>query len=1221
MKPDKRSRRTLGSILLALLTQLQLLVVPTFAAATANGSHPEWQNFYDVADHWTFFSVGRQLGQFLCSILGGFLNFIEEDVFTAIFANSEAFFERTASHVFGSHAHFMSIVSAFLIIGLVSYGVWIILHNEQTSNSSRFMARQIIAFIGVFLLIPGVLGSFWGFLGKSYKASAKAWATGAGSDNSPTAECINSCVTDWYWLAGKGAVQAEKSSDSDADADAGDDAATTDNSKTDDKKKPVKITKNGDLHWNEVQAKPDRIKGNGYHTNSSYTTAGDFYTCAPETGYIGWSIIEPEQYMTEDGIDDYNNEVKGAPAQQKHISSELTDGDNGRLSNHERRKLNAKWYYYGNLQYGQDKDYGGLISEDVKNNVFTCDASGNKIKAAQSSSDSGANVLKVIFNHGIGSPPYYRYTIDWIPLIVELFALSVFYLAIAFKILRILFDTIITGVVAPFFVAIDFWGESGQRTKTVYRSIVNAMLSIFALLLEIEFFTFFCSQIPQLGKGLPWTGKLGVEALGYLALCYIGIKGADIFKKMNLDVDNSMEMSQIAKGGKAVANAAGKAASGAIGLAAGTALAKAGAHEINKADKAAKAAKNGRNGSGGEAGQLQAARNGGNGKNGGGGAAKNPKDKDGKKDEDRPDTALNGSSVNDELTQNNFEDEESRGSALEGDKKDDKDEKTLGGGTAETGEDNTNGSSALEQGEEGDTEGGEKGNGSAPQTREQAEAAKKEALGKAATSATMAAETVAALSQDGGNSKGDTGETGTSDTATGGAKGTAKKSAETKTQLSAQPNGEGGTTDESGTNIAAASGSKATSFNGNSAVGGESGQGGTSEQTNAEPKLSVKAQAPGTPGEQANLENGGNSAPAEAPKGVGTSVPQNAANSQTAVGDQPTGETQVGGTSATGTPSLGERSNAPEMPNVGQAAAQAQQRRMEAVPVEATADMPSGNTGGTRQMSAPQQPSGQPQAQNVVMGDNAQINVVAGQKSNINNAGGHVATPQANVGETYASAAAGDSGDSGYVSDGSSSTTAGSGSGGGGYARMTVDNPDGSRVTFESAEAISAASGGGDGGSIEGGSSSDSPQISAQSEMASNWGTGMMSGHATGKQAERAASYARMGKQGQRIANVVGHEMAWSNNRKMRSNVRKATQQAYMEQGGSKAAGFAKGRIEARKQSVKSYAHNKVNEYVGYAAGNDKDKSNSGQTYADRSQVIGEDTRPQGNMNDEDTGN
>lgn len=1219
MKPDKRSRRTLGSILLALLTQLQLWAIPAFAAATANGSHPEWTNFYDVADRWSIVSIGRQIGQFLCAVLAALLNFIERDVFTAIFANSEVFFDHTASHVFGSHANFMSIVSAFLIIGLVSYGIWIILHNEQTSNSRRFMARQIIAFIGVFLLIPGVLGSFWGFLGKRYKADIKSWASSGGSLNSPSAECMNACITDWYWLAGKGAIDAEKSSDSDTDAgtDAGTDAAATD--KADSKKSSTsKLTKNGDINWAAAQA-----GGANNKMNTVYVKPEGFYTCAPETGYIGWSAIDPQQYMTEDGIDDYNAEVKGAEIQQKHLRREL-DVNGNALTNHQRRELNAKIAYYGNLQIGADRKLptaggtGAVISDDVKNNVFTCDASGNKIKAAQSSSDSGANVVKVLFNHGFGAPPYYRYTIDWIPLIVELFALSVFYLAIAFKILRILFDTLITGVVAPLFVAMDFWGESGQRTKTVYRSIVNAMLSIFALLLEIEFFTFFADNMSVLGKGLPWAGRLGVEALGYLALCYIGIKGADIFKKMNLDVDNSMEMSQIAKGGKAVANAAGKVASGAIGFAAGTALAKAGAHEMNKADKAAKAAKDGQKGTN----QLASAANG---RNGGDGAGKNPKNgKDGKQDDEERKTALSGQSEQDELTQNNFQDEEEdKGSSLEGnDNSDDKGEKALDGKT-ETGSDNTNGENALEQGQggeaEGEGQGKDSGTGQVPRTKEEAKAAQQEALGKAAASATMAAETVAALSKDGEGSGGESGgDNATSDTAQGGAKGTAKtgtgkKAAETRTELQSKENGEpAGQGGESGTNTAATPAGKNSTLKGAPASGVQSEQPSAEQQEVAAAATAAGLAKAAAPGGQSNLENGSNSAPVKTQTDTGTTVQQQNSTETAVGGEQPSNTSQVGGSNAAPA-ALDNQSRVTPMPTVNATA------KMDAIPVENAAAAPAG--GATRQMAAPQQPSGQrQQAQTIEMGENAQLNVVAGKNSNINAAGGTAAPRQANVGESYASSAESDT-SGGYISETPVESGSVSGGGSGGYDRMTVERADGSRVTFENSAAIQAASGGGGGGSVEG-SSADSPQISAQSEMANNWGTTMMSAHATGKQAERAADYARMGKQGQRIANVAGHELAWSNNRKMRSNVRKATQQAYVENGGSKAAGFVKGRYEARKQSAKSYAKNKVNEYVGYAAGSDRDKSNANRTYADRAHVIEEDTRPQGdNMNNEKPGN
>lgn len=540
--------------------------VSTFAANKT--SHPDWVTFYDGAEHWHVLSITRELGQLICVILDKILNFMEEDVYNAVFNSGKTFFQKiTRNTVFGSG--FGTVVTAFLTVGLVSYGVWILLHTEQTSNTPRFFVRQVVALIGTIVLVPALMGSMWSVVGSwknETEGQTKATISGDGI-TSASAQCLEDNITDWYWIAGKGGINANAKSDNNdagaADAgNTGDTGGTAKKGRADTNEKP-----RGEINWAATKDK------------------GGYHTCNPWLGEVGWGAIDPSDYITKDSISDYNDNVSKDTIDE--MTSKLKDRYNRvyhKGNSTEAREILYKWHYYDNMgksgkagQKNKDatKKNGGEIPDDTATEVFVKTEGGQDIKAASGSD----NPLTLLFKNGFNNPPYYRYTISWIPMIIELAALAIFYFMVSLKILRIIFDTIITGIVAPLFVSIDFWGETAQRTKTIYRSIVNAFLSVGALCLEVEFFEIFCYTISNMSFPT-WYGGAFVKALMYMAIAYIGIKGADIFKKLNLDVDNSATLQagkDMAMVGARAAHTAKKAVAGAAGLVAGTALAGASA--------------------------------------------------------------------------------------------------------------------------------------------------------------------------------------------------------------------------------------------------------------------------------------------------------------------------------------------------------------------------------------------------------------------------------------------------------------------------------------------------------------------------------------------------------------------------------------------------------------------------------------------------------------------
>lgn len=556
----RKSGRTVGSI----LTAVAMVLLNAVPAMAAGEQYPDWVTFYDGAEHWHVFSIGRELGQLICLILTKILNFIEKDVYDTVFSSGATFFNNITQHtIFGNGRG--AVVTAFLIMGLVSYGVWILLHTEQTSNTPRYFARQIVALVGTMILVPAMMGAMWNVAAGEWRRATEGSTTNymkergsksagnAGTEvtaYSASAQCLNDNITDWYWMAGKGAII------SNADDDGNDSG-----------NKP-----RGQLYWKATQS-VEKVNGKRVY--------GSYYTCNPHLGYVGWEMIDPMEYMTKNGVDDYNELVDAKSI--KNMTDKLEKRKNREKSSIEARKIQQEKEYYKNLGIvgaeglkNKDKtDQDGTIPEKVRDEVFVKTESGAKIKSA----DGTEGLMKFLMDHGLSNPPYYRYTINWLPMIIELAALAVFLFMISLKILRIMFDTIITGIVAPLFVSMDFWGESGQKTKTIYRSIVNGFLSIGAMVLEVEFFEVFCYEISHVDLGIPWYGAGFVKSLMYLAIGYIGVKGADIFKKMGLDVDNSATLQagkSMARAGMMAGHKAKEGALKAAGLVGGVALAASG---------------------------------------------------------------------------------------------------------------------------------------------------------------------------------------------------------------------------------------------------------------------------------------------------------------------------------------------------------------------------------------------------------------------------------------------------------------------------------------------------------------------------------------------------------------------------------------------------------------------------------------------------------------------
>lgn len=80
---------------------------------------------------------------------------------------------------------------------------------------------------------------------------------------------------------------------------------------------------------------------------------------------------------------------------------------------------------------------------------------------------------------------YYRYSVDYVTVIIQLLIISVVYIFFAFKIVQISFELAVTKIISPIIIFTDI--GTGQKVKQIFREVVNgfATLAIIFFLLRL----------------------------------------------------------------------------------------------------------------------------------------------------------------------------------------------------------------------------------------------------------------------------------------------------------------------------------------------------------------------------------------------------------------------------------------------------------------------------------------------------------------------------------------------------------------------------------------------------------------------------------------------------------------------------------------------------------------------------------------------------------------
>lgn len=441
-------------------------------------------NFYIEAEPYSLISISRILGKLIVSLLVKIVDFAEEGIFNSAYkALNVLGFTNIREYLFGGY--FRNVIIAFLTVGLVILGFYILFRQREFMGKRREIFLHVISFILILVALPTMMLSMNNLVMQSVDASN---ATAYGVTESRSDTIIRANVIDWVYVADRAAIG--------------------------DGHENEKGEIYGDYLKNDTtlgyQFMPSVALAQGFDSlqmNAALDT-DDFTTYNPNLDYKTKSALQTKykEYLRAQRKADKD----GATKKQKEKAAKLKqDYDNLVATYKEELQADLPVRFNETDIYPTD-DIAEMLTSPADTKGFIegyQEAREDGEGVARSVVESGKSYVKNFFTKMIGSAaevtvggaglgiinlimgskmPYYRYSVDWLPLIAMLILLALVYIMLAYKVLRLILELFISGVLAPFVAATDFI-SAGRRTTEVIKYIASiyAMLMFIPILLNI----------------------------------------------------------------------------------------------------------------------------------------------------------------------------------------------------------------------------------------------------------------------------------------------------------------------------------------------------------------------------------------------------------------------------------------------------------------------------------------------------------------------------------------------------------------------------------------------------------------------------------------------------------------------------------------------------------------------------------------------------------------
>jgi len=125
---------------------------------------------------------------------------------------------------------------------------------------------------------------------------------------------------------------------------------------------------------------------------------------------------------------------------------------------------------------------------------------------------------------------YYRYSIDYVTVIIQLLILSVVYIFFAFKIIQISFELAVTKIISPILIFTDI--GTGQKMKQIFREVVNGFATLAIIFFLLRLYQIMVSWISTPNVIVPGEMNPLLKALILLILGLVVIDGTSVITRL-----------------------------------------------------------------------------------------------------------------------------------------------------------------------------------------------------------------------------------------------------------------------------------------------------------------------------------------------------------------------------------------------------------------------------------------------------------------------------------------------------------------------------------------------------------------------------------------------------------------------------------------------------------------------------------------------------------------
>ncbi|OJF96184.1 pLS20_p028 family conjugation system transmembrane protein [Alkalibacterium sp. 20] len=125
---------------------------------------------------------------------------------------------------------------------------------------------------------------------------------------------------------------------------------------------------------------------------------------------------------------------------------------------------------------------------------------------------------------------YYRYSIDYVTVIIQLLILSVVYIFFAFKIIQISFELAVTKIISPILIFTDI--GTGQKVKQIFKEVVNGFATLAIIFFLLRLYQIFVTWISTPNVIVPGEMNPLLKALILVILGLVVIDGTSVITRL-----------------------------------------------------------------------------------------------------------------------------------------------------------------------------------------------------------------------------------------------------------------------------------------------------------------------------------------------------------------------------------------------------------------------------------------------------------------------------------------------------------------------------------------------------------------------------------------------------------------------------------------------------------------------------------------------------------------